>query len=178
MNRINKLLFSLLFIVVVGCGEQAETQAEVAQDLPAPVASQAAKPAGLSTLASVEYQEGIHFERIAKPVPTVDKSKIEVTEVFWYGCSHCYDFESSLSAWKVGLAGDVNFVKNPAMWDRQGIMEKHARIYYTAKVLGVLDKVSPAAFRALNVDRNPLREDKEIARLFTDNGVAKEDFER
>ncbi|MCK9502699.1 MAG: thiol:disulfide interchange protein DsbA/DsbL [Porticoccaceae bacterium] len=178
MSRINKLLFSLFFIVVVGCGEQAETQAEAVQGAAAPAVSQGAKPSGLTALASSQYEEGVHYERIAKPVPTVDKAKIEVTEVFWYGCSHCYDFEAHLSVWTADLADDVVFVKNPAMWDRQGIMEKHARIYYTAKILGVLDKVGSAAFRALNVDRNPLRDDKEIAKLFTDNGVAKEDFER
>jgi hypothetical protein len=40
------------------------------------------------------YEEGVHYQVLAKEVPTQDPTKIEVTEVFWYGCGHCYTFES------------------------------------------------------------------------------------
>lgn len=203
MNHLNKLFVLMCFTFALGCGEpstgNAQSQgdasyAAVAQPAPAtdngakeenvaPEAAGVAEAAGssdvdMSSVVPVDYVEGTHFERLPKPVPTADKSKIEVTEVFWYGCSHCYDFESQLIAWSSGLAKDVVLVKSPAMWDNQGVMENHARIYYTAKVLGVADKITPAAFRALNVDRNPLRAEEEIARLFTDNGVSREDFDR
>ena len=42
------------------------------------------------------YVEGTHYEALDKPVRTVDPNKIEVTEVFWYGCPHCYAFEPLL----------------------------------------------------------------------------------
>jgi len=189
MNPVNKLFLSLCFLFALGCGENSSgnAQPEAASPQSTPAATQEtavetpaanSNSTGMTDLAPVSYVEGTHFERLPTPVSTADKSKIEVTEVFWYGCSHCYDFEPQISAWSADLPGDVIVVKSPAMWDNQGIMENHARIYYTAKVLGVEEKISLAAFRALNIDRNPLRSEAEIAALFTDNGVAKEDFER
>jgi thiol:disulfide interchange protein DsbA len=192
MNQINKLFLCTVFVFAMGCGEQSSGQIDSPQEAPAPAATQAAEatqvaalsesPAsdasGAANLKSVSYVEGTHYERLPKPVPTVDSSKIEVAEVFWYGCSHCYDFEPGFEAWSKTLGSDVVVVKSPAMWDNQGIMANHARIYYTAKVLGVLDVISPAAFRALNVDGKSLRSEDEIAQLFTANGVSPEDFER
>ena len=43
-----------------------------------------------------EYTEGIEYERLASPVPTVDANKVEVVELFWYGCPHCYRLEPHL----------------------------------------------------------------------------------
>lgn len=177
MNKTHKLLLSFAFAVIVGCGEQAQSQAQTAPQPAATPAVETAAPPSAEAPAN-GYIAGTHYERLPKPVPTSDKTKIEVTEVFWYGCSHCFDFEPKLAAWSKNQNNDVILVKNPAMWDNQGIMERHARIYYAAKVLGVVDKVGSAAFRALNVERKGLRSDAEIAELFTANGVSQQDFDR
>ncbi len=195
MVRANKLVLSFCFVVAMGCGEQssgeggqnaaatatppaapakAEEQVAVLSDANKP----ASAPADLTSVAATSYVEGTHYERLPKPVPTSDKNRIEIAEVFWYGCSHCYDFEPIINDWAKTLADDVVLVKSPAMWDNQGVMANHARIYYTAKALGVDAVISPAASKALNVDRLPLRSEDEIAKLFTDNGVAKADFDR
>jgi len=174
----NKLFLLLCFVLALGCGESTSgsATAQAAPSASAPAALSA--PPSVNDVAPVAYVEGTHYERLPQAVPTVDRNKIEVTEVFWYGCSHCYDFEPLIAAWSASLPDDVVLVKNPAMWDNQGIMETHARIYYAAKVLDVEEKVSSAAFRALNIDRQPLRSESDIAKLFTDNGVSQADFER
>ena len=46
------------------------------------------------------YVEGTHYETIAKPVRTADPAKIEVAEVFWYGCRTA---TPSNRCWKAGL---------------------------------------------------------------------------
>lgn len=130
----------------------------------------------LSEPSPLHYEEGVHYEKLPQQVLTADKSKIEVAEVFWYGCSHCFHFEPVLSAWANGLGEDALLVKTPAMWDQQGVMALHARIYYTAKALGVLDKIHLAAFRALNVEHRQLLDEEEIAQLFLENGVSNEKF--
>ena len=33
--------------------------------------------------------EGRNFITLASPVPTTQPEKIEVVELFWYGCPHC-----------------------------------------------------------------------------------------
>ena len=57
-------------------------------------------------------------------------------------------------------------------------MELHARTYYTADVLGVMDTMHPVIFQAMNVDRKPLGSEQDIAKLFTANGVSAEDFSK
>ena len=32
------------------------------------------------------FQEGVHYQTLSKPVVTSDSSKVEVLELFWYGC--------------------------------------------------------------------------------------------
>lgn len=39
---------------------------------------------------AAEYEEGKQYVRLASPLPTLHKDKIEVVEFFWYGCVHCY----------------------------------------------------------------------------------------
>lgn len=120
------------------------------------------------------YVEGKDYERLEQPVPVRDANKIEVVELFWYGCSHCFHFEDLITPWKATLAADVDFWQSPAMWSQD--MRVHARAFYTAEALGVLDKMNGPIFRAMNVERNPLRNQAEIEALFVAQGVKAEDF--
>jgi len=124
--------------------------------------------------AAQNYVEGTHYDLISPAVRTAEADKIEVAEFFWYGCGHCYTFEPVVEQWKKSLPDDVDFRGSPAIWNAK--MELHARAYYTAEVLGVLDTMHPVLFQAMNVDRKPLSSEEQIAELFTANGVSAEDF--
>ena len=58
-------------------------------------------------------QNGTEFTQTAQIIPTDNPSKIEVTELFWYGCPHCYDLEPKLAAWVKALPKDVTFKRVP-----------------------------------------------------------------
>lgn len=120
------------------------------------------------------YVEGTHYDLVSPAVRTAEPDKIEVAEFFWYGCGHCYTFEPVIGQWKKTLADDVDFRGSPAMWNPQ--MELHARAFYTAEVLGVLDTMHQVLFQAMNVDGKRLSKQADIAQLFAANGVAEEDF--
>ncbi len=122
------------------------------------------------------YVEGENYDLITPPVRTANPDKIEVVEFFWYGCGACYRFEPVIGAWKKNLADDVEFRGSPAMWKK--LMELHARTYYAAEVLGVLDKMNPILFQAMNVDGKRLSTEAEIQELFVANGVAADDFSK
>lgn len=128
----------------------------------------------LSALAE-EWVEGEHYDVIT-PALRGKSDKIEVTEFFWYGCTHCYSFEPQIAQWKKSLDDDVVVVGSPAMWN--ALMEIHAKAFYAAQVLGVLDKVHMPLFQAINVDRRRLDSEDELAALFAASGVAREDFQR
>ena len=139
----------------------------------APLALWAVAP---GAAAQEDYVEGKDYELITPAVRTADPDKIEVAEFFWYGCGHCYTFEPVLNQWKKALPEDVDFQGSPAIWNAK--MEIHARAFYTARLLGVLDTLHPVIFQAMNVDRKRLSSEEEIKELFTANGVAAEDFDK
>ena len=109
------------------------------------------------------WQEGTHYDVITPAIRTANPDKIEVAEFFWYGCGHCYTFEPLIGQWKKTLAEDVEFRGSPAIWNQQ--MELHARAYYAADVLGVLDTMNLVVFQAMNVDGRRLSSEEEIAAM-------------
>lgn len=126
--------------------------------------------------APMRYMEGVNYEEISKPQRTADPKRIEVKEVFWYGCSHCFSFEPIIHAWNKEQKADVNFVTMPAMWNQP--MQIHARLFYTAEELGVLDKVHLPVFNAMHLEKKKLLQADEIFAIFEKAGVKREAFEK
>jgi len=122
------------------------------------------------------YVEGTHYEIIANPVRTADPNKIEISEIFWYGCPHCYAFEPLITSWEEKLPSDVAFVRSPGMWNQT--MEIHAQIYYAAEALGVTGKIHDVAFNEIHQRRNYLQTVDAIKDMFVSQGVAPADFDK
>ena len=120
------------------------------------------------------WEEGEHYDAVSPVLRTSNPEKIEVMEFFWFGCGHCYTFEPLLAAWKKTLADDVVFKGSPAIWN--STMEIHAKVFYTAEVLGISERINPVVFRAINQDRRPLTAESDIATLFESSGVLRSDF--
>ena len=66
---------------------------------------------------SDRFQLGTHYDRLSPTQPTSSSpDQVEVAEVFWYGCPHCYTFDPFLENWKSDIPDNVNFVRIPAVW--------------------------------------------------------------
>ena len=102
----------------------------------------------LSIAADESFIEGQHYERISPAVKTASAEGIEVVEVFWYGCPHCFDFEPHINEWVGEKAEDIRFRRMPAIFNKS--WTPHARAYFTAEILGVLDIIHPSLFKALH----------------------------
>ena len=121
-------------------------------------------------------EAGKHFRAVSPPQPTTDPDKIEVAEVFWYGCPHCFSFEPAVERWrKNDKPDDVIFVKLPATLNKRWRL--HARAFYTAEVLGILDRFHPAMFRAMHEQNRPLNTEAKLAEFFAQFGIEKKTFE-
>jgi len=127
-------------------------------------------------MAQERFIEGRDYVVIAKPVKTADANKIEVREVFWYGCPACNDFRPVFENWKQQQGADVDVQHQPAIWRSK--MDTHAGIFYTAKQLGKLDAMHKDIFDAMHIKRQKLQKKSEIYALFKNHGVSKEDFEK
>ncbi|MCO7245983.1 MULTISPECIES: thiol:disulfide interchange protein DsbA/DsbL [unclassified Halomonas] len=133
--------------------------------------------AGLSLSAAVSAQElveGQHYEVLDEPVETqVDEGQIEVLEVFWFGCPHCYRLQSHVNEWYETLDDDVTIEKMPATMG--GDWNTHANAFYAAKELGIEEELHADFFDAIHQDERSLTDEDEIAAFFTDYGVSEEE---
>ena len=121
-----------------------------------------------------EYTDGKEYLSLKSPQPTSSGEKIEVLEVFYYGCPHCYRLEPFLESWNNSKPGDVVFVRMPAVFDRS--WEMFAKAYYTAELLGVTDKIHPALFKAIHQDRKNISDVDSLREIFLEQGVSADEF--
>ena len=132
-------------------------------------------PLAMSSFAQLDrYVAGTHYTELRNPVNTLDPSKVEVIEAFWYGCTHCFRFEPLIVDYAANVPADVNFVRFPAMWN--GLMKIHAQAFYTAEALGALDTMHEPIFDAINLQGNRLANEAQLADLFAQHGISKDDF--
>jgi thiol:disulfide interchange protein DsbA len=81
-----------------------------------------------------KWQVGKHYTALVPAQPTsVGPGRVEVVEVFWYGCGHCYQLEPFLESWQKNKAAYIDFVRVPVTWSPQH--KGHARLYYTLQAL-------------------------------------------
>jgi len=121
-----------------------------------------------------EFVAGRHYEILDNPTVTRNPSKVEVVEVFWFGCNHCYALESFVQPWKRNLPNDVDFWKSHITWNAQA--ETHARLFYSAKALGIEEKAVPAAFTSIWREGRNLLGNSEVEYFFKGFGVEKERY--
>jgi len=132
-------------------------------------------PLAFSSFAQIEkFIAGTHYIELSAPANTNDSSKVEVLEVFWYGCSHCFRFEPLIANWEAVMPADVDFGRFPAIWN--GLMEVHAQVYYTAEAMDALDVVHEHVFNAINIEGNRLQNEGQIGALFAKYGINEDDF--
>ena len=68
-----------------------------------------------TALLAVEPKPGVNFKTTKNIIPTESKDKIEVEELFWYGCIHCFNLDPYLDKWADNLPKDVTFRRIPAI---------------------------------------------------------------
>ena len=122
------------------------------------------------------YKQGKDYRLLPRSVKTADPGKIEVVEIFWYGCIHCFRLEPEIEKWLPTLAEDVDFVRLPAIWAEP--MELHAAMLYTNVALGLTDQLHKPVFREMNIEKNQMPTEKAILKFVADQGVDAEKYRR
>lgn len=98
--------------------------------------------------ASGKWHPGVSYDVISPAQPsTVPRGKVEVLEVFWLGCPHCYELEPYVRRWLKTKPAYVDFVRVPVTWD--ALHRAHAQLYYTLEALG-RDDLAEKAFADLH----------------------------
>ena len=116
---------------------------------------------------------GEDFTAVEQPIATDNPAKIEVMEVFWYGCIHCYQMDPLLNAWVKKQASDVVFKRVPALPNAS--WAPMAKTFYAMETLGVSEKLHTALFDAINKQKtlNPTNEKAAIDWVTKTSGLDK-----
>jgi thiol:disulfide interchange protein DsbA len=133
-----------------------------------------------------KWQAGVNYDPVVPAQPTsVAPGKVEVMEVFWLACPHCYALEPRIRSWLKSTPAYIQFVRVPVIW--QEAHRAHARLYYTLEALGRDDLVAKA-FDTIHQDLEnrmpPLigQSEEETYRLqqqfAAQNGVSADDFSK
>ncbi len=139
----------------------------------------AALPAD-AVLPSGKWKPGVNYDALTPAQPTnVGPGKVEVVEVFWLGCPHCYALEPFVEAWLKNKPSYIEFVRVPVMWGPAH--RAHARLFYTLQALNRSD-LFEKAFDAIQQQHQPLiaQSDDETLKLqqgfAKENGISAEDY--
>ena len=97
------------------------------------------------------YQEGRHYTTITPALTSRQgvAGKIEVTEVFSYGCPFCYQALPEIRRLKEGLAADTVLTYVHASFVPSEAWPMFQRAYYTARALGIAEANHDAFFDAI-----------------------------
>jgi thiol:disulfide interchange protein DsbA len=126
------------------------------------------------------WKAGTNYQPVVPAQSTsVSPGKVEVMEVFWLACPHCYVLETQLLEWLKRKPAYVEFVRVPVMWDN--VKQAHAKLYYTLEALG-RDDLFEKAFATVQQPATPLvgNSDDQTLRMqqafAVQNGVSADDF--
>jgi protein dithiol oxidoreductase (disulfide-forming) len=189
-----KYVSMLAALLLVACGnndgasgptpaadQPTATESTAANDLPAgteepeieaaPTAtSSAARADGGTSPTSARFQLGTHYNRLSPTQPTSSSpEQIEVAEIFWYGCPHCFAFDPYVKAWVAKKPEYVSFVRVPAVWNP--LLRLHARAFYTAEALGKGAEMHDPLFREIHENHNMLDTEDQLRDFFGKFGV-------
>jgi protein dithiol oxidoreductase (disulfide-forming) len=174
---------------VAAAAEDGESVDEVTVDVSPIAAAVAANTPGPAAPAAFRWKEGQHFNPLPLTQPTsVAAGNVEVTEIFWYGCGHCYSLETQLDNWDKKLRpGYVQLNRLPVVWNP--VTREDARLYYTLEALGRQRDLHTLVFREIHVNRNPFTivqgqtvdqaaTERRVREFLTKNGVGEADIAR
>lgn len=131
----------------------------------------------LTSNARSDFTEGVHYEKLETPIEKLtDTNKLEIVELFWYGCPHCFEFEPYLKSWVNKNKNKANLIQVPAVFSKNWI--PHAKAFYSAQNIGHFDKLHKNLFRAIHIGREKIYTRSKLIKFASDIGLPKNDFEK
>lgn len=128
----------------------------------------------LSPSQAQEFDEGVEYVKINPPVKTSDPDKVVVTEIFWYGCPHCYRFEPYIERWQQSMPEGVLFEQLPSVLNASWM--EHARTFFALDAMGAIDEVHHKLFTAIHLQNKRLNSIDTIAAFVAEQGVDEKEF--
>ncbi|MCY4051322.1 MAG: thiol:disulfide interchange protein DsbA/DsbL [Gammaproteobacteria bacterium] len=116
-----------------------------------------------------------HYIELDQVQPVQTGDKIEVLEVFWYECPHCYRLHPVINEWLKNKPETAEYVPMPVYFNPER-NEFSARAFYTFEVLDKLDPLHSMMFHAIHDERRSLRTKENLATWAEEFGVSGQDI--
>ncbi|MBB6248103.1 thiol:disulfide interchange protein DsbA/DsbL [Rhodanobacter sp. A1T4] len=130
-----------------------------------------------SSSTAAPYTEGSEYVTLPGPAQRYSaEGKVEVVEVFSYGCIHCAHFAPIAEKLRKELPPGVVFKLMPAPFSAEWL--PFARAYYAAKQLGIVDRTHLQLFADKFGQNYPINSMDELADFYARQGVNRADFMR
>lgn len=121
------------------------------------------------------FTEGQQYVTLPAPHQRYnDQAKVEVVEVFSYGCVHCAHFAPIAAELARNLPAGAELTLVPAPFSASWV--PFARAFYAAKEMGVLDRTHMALFQAKFDQHYPINSMDELADFYARQGVDRTRF--
>jgi thiol:disulfide interchange protein DsbA len=127
-----------------------------------------------SAVAQMAFVAGNDYQLISPAAKTSQPDKVVVTEIFWYGCPHCFRFEPFVEKWSASLPEGVIFEQVPSSLNPR--WTEHARAYYSFQMMGALEQTHRAFFDAIHLKRQRLNSVDTIAEFVAERGLDEKVF--
>lgn len=130
--------------------------------------------AGLFAQAAIAAEWGKDYTPVSPPQPVETGKNIEVLEIFYYGCPHCFHLEPVITPWVKRLPKDVTFRRMPGIFQDGWI--PLAKAYYALEATKELDRLHGALFKAFHEQKADLKTDAAIIDWAAKQGVDRNKF--
>ena len=121
-----------------------------------------------TSTSQAEFVAGKNFIVIEKPVETETGEKVEVRELFWYFCPHCFSVHPMLEDWMKTMDSSAQLVLQPAVFPG---WEYGSTFYYVLEELGELDRLHSALFNAIHIQKLNFKTQQDFVTWLSLNGV-------
>ena len=115
-----------------------------------------------------EFVAGKNYTVIDKPVETSTGTKVEVRELFWYFCPHCFSVHPLLDNWLQTMDPSAQLVLQPAVFPG---WEYGASFYYVLEELGEVNRLHAPLFDAIHVQKLNFKTQQDFVTWLTLNGI-------
>lgn len=187
MNNLIKLTFVFpLIFFISGCNASSSDAKKVeVKKVAAPAVATASNKVKESIDSSAnklavdkpEFIEGKHYVEIDPPMNTdAPEGKVEVVELMWLGCPHCYTLEPTMLEYKKNHPDFVEFKQVPAMLNPSWAADGNS--YYIAEIIDPTGEkhLITKIFQAIHEQKRRLSNPDAAKRFFLQQGVTEEEY--
>lgn len=133
--------------------------------------------AGNELAAAKKFKAGVHYVEIFPEMNTdASPGKVEVVELMWLGCPHCYELEPTIEEYKKNQPEYVEFKQVPATLNP--VWAADAETFYIAQILDPQNKkqLVTKLFHAIHEQRRRLNKPEAAKRFLLEQGFSEEQF--